>query len=251
MKQPRTLIFDIETAPQLGYTWTSYEANVIKVVRHWHFLSFAYKWLGEDKVYVYALPDFPLYKKDPYNDRELVKILHKVLEEADVVVGQNSDKFDIKKSNTRFLFHGLTPTHNYRTVDTLKLSKKYFSHTSNSLNNVSQFLGIGEKVKHEGFDLWDACMEGDMKAWAKMKKYNKGDIVITEKLYLTYLPWNTQSTRITEDRGKCGACGGADLIKANRELQKDGRYKQQYQCRCGKYTTGGYILLDEDTAKGK
>ena len=43
---------------------------------------------------------------------------------------------------------------------------------SNKLDYVSKYLGIGEKVRHEGHELWVKCMEKDNAAWKRMKEYN-------------------------------------------------------------------------------
>lgn len=70
----KVLYFDIETAPNLSYVWGHYEQNVIQHDREWYMLCISYRWEGEKKVHVCALPDFPdAYKKDPENDYHVVK----------------------------------------------------------------------------------------------------------------------------------------------------------------------------------
>ena len=54
----RVLLYDIETVPNLAYVWGKWEQNVIRFESEWHMLCFAYKWLGEKKTHVVALPDF-------------------------------------------------------------------------------------------------------------------------------------------------------------------------------------------------
>jgi hypothetical protein len=71
--EPRILLFDIETAPAVGYYFDPYkEGNIIEVEEDWYILSFAYKWLDEKAVHVRALPDFPPYKNNPKCDRALM-----------------------------------------------------------------------------------------------------------------------------------------------------------------------------------
>src|SRR2546422_497509 len=98
----KTLIFDIETSPLVAYTWGAYEQNIIEEIEESKIISIAYKWLGEAKTHVYALPDFKGYKEGKIDDFELCKLFHKVIEEADLVVAHNGKAFDCKTMNTRF-----------------------------------------------------------------------------------------------------------------------------------------------------
>lgn len=96
-------------------------------------LSFAYKWFGESGTRVHTLPQYRLYKKDPFDDSKLIEDLWKLFDEADIIIGHNINSFDIKKANTRFIENGLMPPSNYQTIDTLRVAKKYFGFTSNKL----------------------------------------------------------------------------------------------------------------------
>ena len=58
MTGPRILIYDLESAPNVGYTWRKWDQNVIEFVQEWYILTVAWKWLGEKKVYVEGLPDY-------------------------------------------------------------------------------------------------------------------------------------------------------------------------------------------------
>lgn len=98
--KPRILFIDIETAPNIGYTWGKWETDVMAFLENWYILCFSYCWLDE-KVKCVSIPDFHGYKKTR-NDKEVVKRMWDLLNEADVVVAQNGDNFDIKKINTRF-----------------------------------------------------------------------------------------------------------------------------------------------------
>src|SRR5262245_17881686 len=106
----RIALIDIETAPNLAWVWGMWEQNVIDVKKSWYMLSFSMKWLGDKRGKTYALPDWPSrYGKDPEDDELLIRELWKVLDEADFVIAHNGDAFDIKKSNARFIAHGLKP----------------------------------------------------------------------------------------------------------------------------------------------
>ena len=233
----KTLIFDIETAPLLSYTWGTFKQNVIEVDRDWYMMTFAYKWLGEKKTYVKGLPDFKTrFKRNPEDDTDLVKALWKLLDEADVVIGHNGDAFDIKKANARFIACGLGKPSFYQTVDTLKVARKYFKFTSNRLDALGDLLGVGRKIDTGGFKLWKGCMDGDMKAWAKMCKYNKQDVDLLEDVYMKLRPWmdNHPNSNVYDDTyDNCPTCGSDKLYKDGFRQTRVAAY-QRYQCQdCG------------------
>jgi hypothetical protein len=237
--ETKNLLFDIETAPNVSYTWGLYEQDVISVKKNWYMLSFAYKWLGEKKVHAYSLPDFPLYKKDPENDKELCQKLWELMDEAQIVIAHNGVAFDTKKSKGKFLQHGFPPPSPFKEIDTLKVARRYFKFDSNKLDNLGKYLGIGEKINTGGWKLWEGCIKGDQKAWKKMVQYNKNDVVLLEKVYLRMRPYmdnhpNFNLYSSTED--KCPNCGGPTIkqgLKYNRT-----RVMQQRKCKsCGAWSS--------------
>lgn len=238
----RIAFIDIETSPNLGWTWGKYEQNVIEFQQEWFLLSFSVKWAGESKPKTYALPDFPGYVKDKTNDRELAMKLAEVLDEADLVVAHNGDRFDIKKINTRLLIHNIHPPSPYKTLDTLKLAKKYFGFNSNKLNDICHLLGFGRKLQTGGFDLWLKCYEGDVKAWAKMKKYNAHDVVLLEKVYNKFRAWHSTHPNITlkqqNTKYLCPACGSPKTQQRGWYYISKYRVKRHQCTSCGKWSKG-------------
>src|SRR6516164_8969462 len=119
----KILFLDIETAPSLGWVWGKWEQNVIDFKRDWYVLSFAYKWAGDKKVTAKGLNDYKGYQKDRENDKALLADIWELLDETDIVVAHNGDKFDLPKINTRLLQHKNVPPSPYKTVDTLKIAR--------------------------------------------------------------------------------------------------------------------------------
>lgn len=244
-KKPRVLFYDIENTPLVSYTWGIWEQDVVEVKEEWYILSFAYKWLGEDKTYVCSLPDYKLYKKDPKNDKELMRELWTLFNEADIVIGHNSNAHDDKKSNARFIQHGFMPPKPYQTIDTLKIARKYFKFDSNKLDRLGQYFNLGRKVSHEGFSLWLGCMSGNKKAWKKMCEYNKQDVVLLEKIYLKMLPYMTNHpsmATLQESATGCPNCGSEKIQKRGYVLTKgQGKVikRQRHQCQnCSSWFPG-------------
>lgn len=237
--EPRILLFDIETAPNVSYTWGKYDQNVIEFKQEWYIMSFAYKWLDEDKVVCHALPEYKSYKKDREDDKELVKELHKLFNEADMVIAHNGDEFDIKKANARFIYHGLNPPAPYKTVDTKKIAKNNFKFNSNSLTDLGQHLGLGEKLPTGGFSLWKGCMSGDKKSWDTMIKYNKQDVKLLEQVYLKLRPWHKTHPNLghfAEEKHSCPKCGSTHLQSRGLSKTLSSIYRR-FQCQgCGAWS---------------
>lgn len=232
MNKPKILILDIETSPNLAYVWGKYEQDVIEYHNEWNILSFSAKWLNGKQV-TKGLCDY----KDK-TDKSIVSDLHKFLDEADIVVAHNGDQFDIRKIQARFSFYKMLPPSPFKTVDTKKVAKKYFAFNSNSLNDLGQHLGIGKKFKHQGFELWLGCMNGDKKSWDIMKKYNKIDVILLEKIYLHFLPYMTNHPNygIYKDEEVCPNCGSHHLQSRGFAVTLSGKYRR-FQCQdCGKWS---------------
>jgi uncharacterized protein YprB with RNaseH-like and TPR domain len=133
-------------------------------------------------------------EKKLQDDKALLKPLWKLMDEADIIIYQNGDKFDLPRLNTRFLVNGLGDPSEFETIDTLKLARKHFSFTSNKLEFMTQKLCTKYKKQDHsdfaGFKLWDECMKGNPKAWDSMEKYNKYDVLSLEELFLKLAPFS-------------------------------------------------------------
>lgn len=233
MKKPKILLFDIETMANLVYTWGKYEQDVIAYKRHWYMLSFAYKWLGENKTYVCSLPDYSIYKKDKFNDYFLTKELWNLFNEADIVIAHNGQAFDVKKVTSRFLKHGFPPPSPYKQVDTKLVAKKYLKQDSNKLDDLGDYFGIGRKLTHEGFNLWLGCEAGDKASWKKMCQYNKQDVMLLEKVYNKLLPYITNHPNLaiyTGNNQSCPNCASSDIIKDGKSYRSSGIW-QKWKCK--------------------
>lgn len=190
-KEPRILFIDLETSPILGWAWEGYETTLLEVEQDTRILCFSYNWQNEKKIYSVALPDFK-YKPNRYHidDWPLVEKLWLLFNEADLIVAQNGDKFDIRVANARFLQHGLQPPAEYKTVDTLKIAKKYFKLTFNSLDNLCRYLKVERKVDAGSKNTWFKCMDGDKAAWKHMTYYCSQDVDRLIKVYDKMKGWH-------------------------------------------------------------
>jgi DNA-directed RNA polymerase subunit RPC12/RpoP len=199
-------------------------------------LTWAAKWLFEDKVYSGCLTANEAIAQD---DKRIMEGVWELLNEADIVIAHNGDKFDIPKLNTRFLLNGMNPPLPYQSIDTLKHIKRNFAFTSNKLEFVNRMLGLPRKSKHEGFDLWSKCYIGESESLKNMLDYNVNDVRILEETYLRLRPWirphpNTSLFILDEHAYRCPTCGSKDLIEQGKKYYTTVNAYSQFRCgNCG------------------
>lgn len=260
-KGPRILILDIETAPILARVWRLWKENVglNQIYGDWFILSFSAKWLGDSKVMYFDQSR----ARNIEHDKPLLARLHKLLDEADIVVAHNGKKFDVKKINARLILNGFPPPSPYMVVDTLLMAKDKFAFTSNKLQYLSETLNKTYK-KHEhsafpGFELWRAVLNvgspDAKKAWAEMKVYNEYDVLSLEELYLKLRPWSDKHPNVNnyddEETTRCPVCGGTHLQKRGTYRTNTGEF-QRYQCMadsCGAWSRSRYTINTKEKRK--
>ena len=116
-------------------------------------MTWAVKWGGDSSIMSDNVFSSPTYSAEPENDYGVVSTIHKLLDETDIVVFHNGDRYDIKRLNTRFIFHGLHQPSPYKSIDTLKVARRKFAFPSNKLTAIGKYLGLGEKMETGGFKL--------------------------------------------------------------------------------------------------
>jgi len=257
-KKPKILYLDIENSR----TWISMPVYGLKyngyihpkyVTKDWYITAAAWGWLDNTtkKIKgiktVSGLDDMKAYKKDYRNDLHVCKELHKVIQEADLIIGHNVDSFDIKKINYRFAKHKLPAIDLPPTVDTLKAARKYMKATSNSLYYLAKEFGLDQKIQLAPGTMHEAD-EGCAKSLKKLVDYNKGDIKSGAGLYFEILPRIKNHPNINKVMGlkqksitKCGSCGSNDVIKNGYRYTKNGKYQRLLCGDCGSSTRGKKI----------
>ena len=233
MGHPRILTLDIETAPAVVETFSLYDATIpIHRVREpGYVLGFGYKWRGERKVGWVQTDGIANVALEA---REL-------LDQADIVVTYNGDKFDLRHLNREIWLAGETPPSPYKSIDLFRVVKRRFKLESNKLDFVAQQLGLGKKIATE-YDLWRRCMAGDDLAWRKMARYCKQDVKLTEQLYDELLPWIPNHPHvglwIDSNVRMCPTCGSHNLTRQGVRHAVAVSY-QRFQCQdCGAWSRG-------------
>ncbi len=237
MSDMRILTLDIETAPILCYTWGLWNQNISieSIVEPTYMLSWAAKWHGKKKIYY----------RDCYA-KDFLTLIYDMLETADAVVTWNGISFDMKHLNREFVEAGMSPPFMPKDIDLVRTCRKQFKFPSNKMDYVAKTL-LGESKDKVEYRLWLDCMNGMKSAWNTMKKYNKRDVTVTEKLYDKLLPWITNHPNhglFVDDQENpvCRNCGSENVIGKGWQNTNVRSY-QRYKCKdCGANLRGRKML---------
>lgn len=159
-KQPNVLFFDIETLPLKSYIWqpgTQYvgHKNLLPSHSMWGLICIQY-----------AVNDGPVkvLRYDKHGGTVgMIEKFDKLVAKADIVLGKNSDRFDIKMLNSMRALLGIKSMTGWEkyTEDLEKQMRRYFRLPSQSLDYISKQLGVGGKVSME------------MKDWIDISNYKE------------------------------------------------------------------------------
>tara|TARA_R110002020_G_scaffold68971_2_gene179870 strand:- start:7937 stop:8866 length:930 start_codon:yes stop_codon:yes gene_type:complete len=185
-KPARVLIYDIETSYNIGKFWRAgYNLNINPgdIIHERAIICISYKWTDETQVY-------NLVWDENQCDKFLLEQFIPVLNEADMIVAHNGDRYDLKFIKTRALKHRLQMLVNYKQFDTLKVAKAKFMFNSNKLDYISKFLGAEGKIRTE-MKLWDdIILRKCPKALDKMLEYCDEDVRQLEVVYDALVSWD-------------------------------------------------------------
>lgn len=237
----RLLLLDIETAPNIAHVWGLWQQNVAinQLIDSGYVMCWAAKWYGESEIAFDSI-----HRSKPL---KMLKGIHKLISECDAVVHYNGKSFDIPTLNKEFIVHEMPPPPPYKQIDLCQVAKATFRFPSNKLEYIARTLGLGEKTKHEGHELWVKCMNNNPEAWGRMEEYNRNDVALLESVYERMRPW----VRVHPNHGLydepgipvCPKCGSGHLQRrgfARTALHKYARY----QCKdCGSWTRESYNEL--------
>jgi hypothetical protein len=230
----KILTFDVETMPLEVRAFSIWNQNIgISQIQKTDWMAcFAAKFHGERKIHYHSVWDD--------GAKGMALALHRLLDEADAVMGWNSDKFDIRWSNRIFVEQGKSPPAPYAKVDLLKSVKRQVYLPSYKLDFVARWLGLGGKLRTGGYDLWADVLSGDPKAQKKMRLYNIRDTQLTEQVFdklhekgwVRGLPnWSLRHGHV------CPHCASERLQQRGFRETLTRRYAR-YQCRdCGGWSS--------------
>lgn len=236
MKKPKVLFFDIETSPCLAWVWKTGKQYIdykqLKESQLFNIICICYKFEGDKKV---GSLDWG-YKEQ--NSSKMVEEFGKIAETADIIIGHNADRFDIRQINTQRLLNEQAPIAWPTSEDTLKQLRKYFYLPSYSLDYVSKLLTGSGKDKMEFQDWINIVERKDEKSFTKMIKYCKNDVLkleeVFEQIKVYCKPKAHAGIIIGNGKHSCERCGSLRFRLDGMRYTARGS-RQSYECMdCGK-----------------
>lgn len=238
----RILTLDIETAParyvHFGPKVRGGYLPPQNMTEPGRVLCFAAKWFDRSAMMFHA-------EWQPAGHDGMIQEAWDLMDQADIIVGYNSKRFDVRQLKGEFLQAGMTPPRPHKDVDLLTAVRSKAFYEYNSLNELSMRLGIGQKVPHAGMPLWLQCLDGDKAARALMRKYNCADVELTEAVYRRVRGWLNSHPHVGhfgEHGLLCNVCGSSNLTRAGTYLAVVIEYAQ-YRCAepgCGALVRAGH-----------
>ena len=241
----RILFLDIETAPNKGYFWGTFDQNIShdQIEESSYILCWSAKW------YKQAHVAFSSTEKRPRLDN--LRPVHAMLDAADIVVHYNGKKFDIPVLNREFLKHRLGPPSPYKQIDLFRVVKGNFRFESNKLKAILKELSLENKLETEGFKLWTDCMDGKPKAWKKLGAYNRRDVTVLEPLYERLRPWISNHPTIPSSRGiGCPKCGSNKVQQRGVQVAVSQTYVRFHCQGCGGWFRSSKTLVRDRDERG-
>lgn len=233
---PRILNIDIETAPMEFYGWGLYkqQPTIANIKKDWSVLSWAAKWLMEPKPMHMVVSPTQAHNREDY---DIIKGIWHLLDEADIVVAHNGERFDVRKLNTRFWKYDLGPTSPFQVIDTMKAAMKVMSPASYKLKYMAQFKNLPQKKEDTRYEWWIECVDGDYESAKKhlgmMDSYCVQDVFTLEELYLDLRPWIKSHPNVAcyveTDKPICPTCGNLALVFIGHYMTQAGKYRA-FQC---------------------
>lgn len=236
----RVLYLDIETSPIVAHVWGLRDLNVgiNQIVADPYVIGVGYRWNDMRTARYISL-------WDSGGRDAMLKKLWALLDDADITVHYNGDRFDLVWLNGEFAREGLTPPSPAKSIDLYKIARKNFRFPSYKLQYVSTALGLEGKFSTGGHGLWVACLNGDEKARAKMARYCRQDVNLLPDLLEKLRPWagNQVNFALWSEQGAelaCQKCGSAEFLVAKGTAYTANRAYPQVWCKPAKGGCGGW-----------
>jgi len=232
----KILVLDLETSPMLAYVWGLGEQHV----RHGQLkrgsnivdiISVAYSWMDEEEIHVMG------WGYEEQDSRPMMEKLDELINEADIVIGKNNERFDNKQINFHRWYHNRDGMPDWLTKsdDLEKHLRRHLRLPSQSLDYISDLLGLGGKEKME-FSDWVNIVEKHptegLKAYEKMLHYNKKDVADTKAIWKYsmkhFIPKHNMGVSL--EGQVCRACGSTNLAWDGSTYSGGVMYKK-FKCR--------------------
>lgn len=206
-----------------------------------YILCFGYKRFGQPKPKVVSITDFPLFKRDCTNDREVVKAAAEELSKADMWTTWYGKGFDVPLLNSRLIYHGMKPLPPVPHVDGWYIARYKMKLNSNRLATVSAFLELPEKTPLSG-PIWIRAAAGHKPSIKYVVEHCAQDTVVLEEVYKRIRPLASSHPNmalLVRDPDACPVCAAHGKMQKRGFSVTPATMSQRYQCQsCGAWSRG-------------
>lgn len=201
----KILILDIERLPGLARVWEPRTRYIPprSFVEWPKLLCWDARWYGQ-KEHIFAA--------EWIDHDEMLSKIWDLYNEASLVVTYNGISFDNRHLCSEWLEAGYRPPRPWKDVDLYKVVKR-FGFESKSLDSVTRRLGRPGKATSYSMDCAFSAAEGNVRDQNRLRRYNQGDVELTEWLYDRLRGWIPNHPFIGDDTGgdRCNQCGSTKL----------------------------------------
>lgn len=237
----RILYWDIECAPALVHAWSLRDLNVglNQIIEDPYIIGIGYQWDTDRSPSYISLWD------EGGREAMLAKVWA-LLDEADVVVSYNGDRFDTPWVQGELMRAGYTPPSPFKSIDLYRVFKKNARFISHKLDYVAGAVLGRRKLATGGHGLWVACINGDEKARKRMALYCRRDVALLKPLLKHARPWLGGQVNLgvyDEDNDGvlvCQKCGKPDSLRPKGTAYTAQRAYPQYLCDPKRGGCGGW-----------
>lgn len=260
----KRLFLDIETTPNVGLFWSpSWKASIThdQILFEREIICISYKWEGEEEVYTLDWRS---------GQEELVKEFVTQINLSDEIVGHNIFKYDLPWIRGMALQYDIPMSPTTKSIDTLKIARKYFNLNSYRLDYLGKLLFGEGKIKTD-YTMWKdlklehtlssmfgeylekltddkiyVVLEGLKKRSDKhleeMIAYCEEDVRLLERVFKKMWNYSSNHTHYgvlaNGEKYNCPECGSANMKLSKTRATAKGTIQRQMVCNdCGKYHT--------------
>ena len=169
-----------------------------------------------------------------------------LIDEADVIVTYNGKRADLRWLQQDWDVAGLPAPRPFKHVDLFAMNARW-AFERRSLAHLLDRLSLANKNGHYNADEARAAVAGDEKAQKRLKRYNVGDVKVTEALF-DRLRHHVKGINLglyypdCEDVNRCPRCGAADTLRdAGWYTAEQFRYAMRRCDACGGLARSGHI----------
>ena len=216
----------MEYSPDVTYVYgNKWDPKIVGYKEYSYPLGFSCKWLDGEQVTKTIL--------DYKSEKGMAQDLWRFFDKADLIIGWNSDRYDIRKINTLFAKHGIPPPSPSKSIDLIKTSRTKFLLPSNTLDDFLNYFELDRKLDNEK-NLFIKCTERDRKSFKQLAKYNKHDTLITEKAYKFLRPWIKSHPNLDtySEHTVCPKCQSKNLVRRGYQYNQTTKYARIYCKDC-------------------